>query len=161
MIPKWNIIKNYFRIFVFNNITSNIERIIGLIANNFEIKPDATKEGTGAAGGLGFAFSEILGCNLVSGAEYFLEKSGLEEKINSYDISILCEGRFDKTSMEGKILGQILKKNKGTSYFLGGIYDHEDLNIFENIYECGEKGLNNPKKELLPATNKLISQIKI
>lgn len=144
-----------------NNITSNIERIIGLMANNFEIKPDATKEGTGAAGGLGFAFSEILGCNLVSGAEYFLEKSGLEEKINSYDISILCEGRFDKTSMEGKILGQILKKNKGTSYFLGGIYDHEDLNIFENIYECGEKGLNNPKKELLTATNKLISQIKI
>ena len=56
---------------------------------------------------------------------------------------------------------QILKKNKGTSYFLGGIYDHEDLNIFENIYECGEKGLNNPKKELLSATNKLISQIKI
>ena len=31
----------------------------------------------------------------------------------------------------------------------------------KNIYECGEKGLNNPKKELLTATNKLISQIKI
>ena len=31
---------------------------------------------------------------------------------------------------------QILKKNKGTSYFLGGIYDHEDQSIFENIYEC-------------------------
>ena len=79
-----------------DNISLNIERIIDLISSNFKEKPDATKKGTGAAGGLAFALSEILGCNLVSGAEYFFDKSGLESKINSFDVSILCEGKFDK-----------------------------------------------------------------
>ena len=143
------------------NITFHLERIINLISNNLEIKLNPTKEGTGAAGGLGFAFSEVLGCELVSGAEYFFEKSGLEQKINSFDLSILCEGKFDNSSLEGKVLGQILKKNNGKSYFLGGIYDYEDRRIFENIFECGDAGLKNPKKELISATKKLVNQITI
>ena len=143
------------------NITFHLERIINLISNNLEIKLNPTKEGTGAAGGLGFALSEVLGCELVSGAEYFFEKSGLEQKINSFDLSILCEGKFDNSSLEGKVLGQILKKNNGKSYFLGGIYDYEDRRIFENIFECGDAGLKNPKKELISATKKLVNQITI
>ena len=143
------------------NITFHLERIINLISNNLKIQLNPTKEGTGAAGGLGFALSEVLGCELVSGAEYFFEKSGLEQKINSFDLSILCEGKFDNSSLEGKVLGQILKKNKGKSYFLGGIYDYEDRRIFENIFECGDAGLKNPKKELISATKKLVNQITI
>ena len=143
------------------NITFQLERIINLISNNLKIQLNPTKEGTGAAGGLGFALSEVLGCELVSGAEYFFEKSGLEQKINSFDLSILCEGKFDNSSLEGKVLGQILKKNKGKSYFLGGIYDYEDRRIFENIFECGDAGLKNPKKELISATKKLVNQITI
>ena len=144
-----------------DNIALNIERIIDLISSNFKEKPDATKEGTGAAGGLAFALSEILGCNLVSGAEYFFDKSGLESKINSFDVSILCEGKFDKSSLEGKVMGQILNKNKGISYFLGGVYDYEDREIFKDIFECGEAGLVEPKKELISATKKLVNQITI
>ncbi len=143
------------------NITFHLERIINLISNSLEIQLNPTKEGAGAAGGLGFALSEVLGCELVSGAEYFFEKSGLEQKINSFDLSILCEGKFDNSSLEGKVLGQILKKNKGKSYFLGGIYDYEDRRIFENIFECGDAGLKNPKKELISATKKLVNQITI
>ncbi len=143
------------------NITFHLERIINLISNSLEIHLNPTKEGAGAAGGLGFALSEVLGCELVSGAEYFFEKSGLEQKINSFDLSILCEGKFDNSSLEGKVLGQILKKNKGKSYFLGGIYDYEDRRIFENIFECGDAGLKNPKKELISATKKLVNQITI
>ena len=143
------------------NITFHLERIINLISNNLEIQLNPTKEGTGAAGGLGFALSEVLGCELVSGAEYFFEKSGLEQKINSFDLSVLCEGKFDNSSLEGKVLGQILKKNNGKSYFLGGIYDYEDRRIFENIFECGDAGLKNPKKELISATKKLVNQITI
>ena len=56
---------------------------------------------------------------------------------------------------------EILKKNNGKSYFLGGIYDYEDRRIFENIFECGDAGLKNPKKELISATKKLVNQITI
>tara|TARA_B100001250_G_scaffold193227_1_gene166106 strand:+ start:2718 stop:3758 length:1041 start_codon:yes stop_codon:yes gene_type:complete len=142
-------------------ITYHLDRIINLISSNFQTQLDPAKKGTGAAGGLGFALSEVLGCELVSGAEYFFEKSGLEQKINSFDLSILCEGKFDNSSLEGKVLGQILKKNKGKSYFLGGIYDYEDRRIFENMFECGDAGLKNPKKELISATKKLVNQITI
>ena len=143
------------------NTTFHIERIIDLISKNLEIQLNPTKEGTGAAGGLGFALSEVLGCELASGAEYFFEKSGLEQKINTFDVSILCEGKFDNSSLEGKVLGQILKKNKGISYFLGGTYEYQDREIFKNIFECGDAGLIEPKKELISATNKLINQITI
>ncbi len=143
------------------NITFHIERIIDLMSKNFDKKPDPTKAGTGAAGGLGFALSEILGCEILSGAEYFFEKSGLESKINTSDILILCEGKFDKTSLEGKVIGQILKRNKATTYFLGGIYDYQEQSLFKKIFECGKDGLINPKKELELATIKLVEEIKI
>ena len=143
------------------NTTFHIERIINLISKNLEIQLNPTKEGTGSAGGLGFALSEVLGCELASGAEYFFEKSGLEQKINTFDVSILCEGKFDNSSLEGKVLGQILKKNKGISYFLGGTYEYQDREIFKNIFECGDAGLIEPKIELISATNKLINQITI
>ena len=87
--------------------------------------------------------------------------SKFEQKINSFDLSILCEGKFDNSSLEGKVLGQILKKNKGISYFLGGTYEYQDREIFKNIFECGDAGLIEPKKELISATNKLINQITI
>ena len=142
-------------------ITFQIERVSNLISNNFEIKPDATKPGTGAAGGLGYALAEVLGCELISGAEYFFQKSGLELKINTFDTSILCEGKFDDSSLKGKVIGHILEKNNGKSYFLGGIYDHKDKGLFADIFECGEKGLESPKKELVSATNKLVNEITI
>ena len=142
-------------------ITFQIERVSNLISNNFEIKPDATKPGTGAAGGLGYALAEVLGCELISGAEYFFQKSSLELKINTFDTSILCEGKFDDSSLKGKVIGHILEKNDGKSYFLGGIYDHKDKELFTDIFECGEKGLESPKKELVSAANKLVNEITI
>ena len=119
------------------------------------------RPGTGAAGGLGYALAEVLGCELISGAEYFFQKSSLELKINTFDTSILCEGKFDDSSLKGKVIGHILEKNNCKSYFLGGIYDHKDKELFTDIFECGEKGLESPKKELVSAANKLVNEITI
>jgi len=41
------------------------------------------------------------------------------------------------------------------------VYDYEDREIFEDIFECGEAGLVEPKKELISATKKLVNQITI
>ena len=107
------------------------------------------KEGTGAAGGLSFTLSQILGCKIVSGADYFMETTGLKEAINSFEVVILCEGRFDKSSLEGKIIGELLSENNQLNYFLGGQYDLDNNEAFEGIFECGVKGLSNPEKELM------------
>ena len=72
---------------------------------------------------MSLALSEILGCKIVSGADYFIEKTGLKESISSFEVVILCEGKFDKSSLEGKIIGELLSKDNQLNYFLGGQYD--------------------------------------
>ena len=136
-----------------------LERIISLISDELLMDINPYKEGTGAAGGLSFTLSQILGCKIVSGADYFMETTGLKEAINSFEVVILCEGRFDKSSLEGKIIGELLSENNQLNYFLGGQYDLDNNEAFEGIFECGVKGLSNPEKELMIATNKLLEKL--
>jgi len=100
--------------------------------------------------------SQILGCEIKSGAQYFLEETNLINELKTYDIGIFCEGKFDESSLEGKIIGELLKKFNGDNFFLGGQYTAENKNIFVNHFECGAEGLNNPKKSLEIATTELI-----
>ena len=136
-----------------------LERIISLISDELLMDINPYKEGTGAAGGLSFTLSQILGCKIVSGADYFMETTGLKEAINSFEVVILCEGRFDKSSLEGKIIGELLSEKNQLNYFLGGQYDLDNNEAFEGIFECGVKGLSNPEKELMIATNKLLEKL--
>ena len=59
-------------------------------------------EGSGAAGGLGFAFLSYLGASLCSGAETVAGVISLENKIKHADILITGEGRLDAQSFMGK-----------------------------------------------------------
>ena len=73
----------------------------------------------------------------------------------------MCEGKFDKSSLSGKVIGEILKHATGDIYFLGGQYDYVDDYQFTGIFECGPKGLKHPKEELRNTTKKLAKQISI
>lgn len=59
-------------------------------------------EGSGAAGGLGFAFISYLNAVLCKGAPLVMKITQLEEKIKNADILITGEGRFDHQSYMGK-----------------------------------------------------------
>ncbi|WP_072679370.1 glycerate kinase [Arcobacter sp. LA11] len=59
-------------------------------------------EGTGAAGGLGFALVTFLNANLQSGIELIMQSVNLEEKIQKADLVITGEGKMDKQSIQGK-----------------------------------------------------------
>ncbi len=63
---------------------------------------DATAPGTGAAGGLGFAFLAYLNATLKSGVDLVINEVGLEEYIKNSDIVITGEGRLDNQSYMGK-----------------------------------------------------------
>lgn len=58
--------------------------------------------GTGAAGGLGFAFKAFLKGNLVPGIELILNAIHLEEDIKKADVVITGEGRLDFQTAMGK-----------------------------------------------------------
>ena len=69
-----------------------------------EYNPAANSEapGSGAAGGLGFAFRSFLQGELKSGVSLILEETGLSEKMQGADLVITGEGRLDEQSAMGK-----------------------------------------------------------
>ncbi len=69
-----------------------------------EYNPAANPEapGSGAAGGLGFAFRSFLQGELKSGVSLILEETRLSEKMQGADLVITGEGRLDEQSAMGK-----------------------------------------------------------
>jgi glycerate kinase len=133
-----------------------VERLITLIDKELVLDLNPNEIYSGAAGGLTFTLNQILGCEIESGAKYFIEETNLIEQLEKYDIGIFCEGKFDESSLEGKIIGELLKEFKGHKYFLGGQYAAKNENIFTDYFQCGPEGINNPKSSLEIATNELI-----
>jgi len=137
------------------NHKQQVERLIGLIETELKVDLNPQQKSSGAAGGLTFTLNQILGCEVLNGPEYFLKQTGLLNKLKRYDIGIFCEGKFDESSLEGKIIGELLSSFEGSSYFLGGQYKAE-VNYFTNIFECGAKGIEQPRQYLSEATKELI-----
>ena len=133
-----------------------VERLITLIDKELVLDLNPNEIYSGAAGGLTFTLNQILGCEIESGSKYFIEETNLIKQLGNYDIGIFCEGRFDESSLEGKIIGELLKEFKGDRYFLGGQYTAKNNNVFTDYFQCGPEGINNPKGSLEIATIKLI-----
>ena len=80
----------------------------GWLANYAElakmVNPNADAEypGTGAAGGLGFAFSTFTNAVLESGISIVLEETRLEDYVKDADFVITGEGRLDAQTVMGK-----------------------------------------------------------
>ena len=66
------------------------------------IKEDPDTQGSGAAGGLGFAFRAVLGAELLPGSRLVIEETKLEEYIADADLVITGEGRLDAQTAMGK-----------------------------------------------------------
>lgn len=65
-------------------------------------KADKTLAGTGAAGGLGFAFLTFANAKLQSGIDLILKETKLQEEIKDADIVITGEGCLDHQTAMGK-----------------------------------------------------------
>lgn len=78
-----------------------LEQYAQLAAEKFP-KANAKQAGTGAAGGMGFAFLTFTNAVLESGIKIILEETRLEEYIKTADIVITGEGRLDGQTVMGK-----------------------------------------------------------
>lgn len=101
-------------------------------------KSDAKYPGTGAAGGLGFAFLSYTNAVLESGIKIILEETKLEDDIKNADIVVTGEGRLDGQTVFGKapigVAGIAKKYDKTVIAFSGSVT--EDANI------CNEHGID-------------------
>lgn len=102
--------------------------------------PDADCEypGTGAAGGLGYAFLNFTNSKLESGIKIILDETKLEEYVKNADIVVTGEGRLDHQTVMGKApvgVANIAKKyNKKVIAFSGSVT--EDAGV------CNEHGID-------------------
>ncbi len=78
---------------LFENALENWIKVIG--------HPDFP--GAGAAGGTGYALKAALGAQFVPGWRFFASALELEQEIASADLVITGEGRFDRSSLSGKL----------------------------------------------------------
>lgn len=94
--------------------------------------------GTGAAGGLGFAFLSYMNATLESGVKIVLEETKLESYIKDADIVVTGEGRLDGQTIMGKApigVAQMAKKyGKKVIAFSGCVTDDAVL--------CNEHGID-------------------
>ncbi len=101
-------------------------------------KANPNKEGTGAAGGLGFAFLTYTNAILESGIKIVLDETKLEDYIKDADIVVTGEGRLDGQTVMGKApigVASIAKQfNKLVIAFSGC--------VTEDAVACNEHGID-------------------
>ena len=101
-------------------------------------KANAKQAGTGAAGGLGFAFLAYTNAVLESGIKIILEETKLESFVEDADIVITGEGRLDGQTIYGKApigVARIAKKyGKPVLAFSGA--------VTEDAVACNEHGID-------------------
>jgi len=69
---------------------------------------DPALPGAGAAGGTAYGFSAAWGATIKPGAAYLSTLTGLPDAVAGADLLLTGEGRFDATSAEGKLVGQLI-----------------------------------------------------
>ena len=72
------------------------------LAKSVSERADSDIAGTGAAGGIGFAFLTFTNAVLESGIDIVLRETKLEQKIKTADVVVTGEGRLDKQTVMGK-----------------------------------------------------------
>ena len=114
------------------------------IVNTVVQKNNIFNEGSGAAGGLGFAFMSFSNATILSGSQFMINYLGLEEIIHDMDIVITGEGKLDKQSFMGKApieIARVAKKFHKKVIFLAG-----------NILDDDISKLNEDDKKLIDAS---------
>lgn len=108
------------------------------LAANCSERADAEHPGTGAAGGLGFAFLTFTNAVLESGIKIVLEETKLEQYIQDADIVITGEGRLDGQTAMGKApvgVAKLAGKHKIPVLAFAG-------SVTEDAGKCNEEGIH-------------------
>lgn len=82
-----------------------------ILASSLHIEFNPFLPGSGAAGGIGFALTSILGGEFKKGAEFILKATGCSQLISQSDLVVTGEGSFDVQSLMGKIVGTVIKES--------------------------------------------------
>ncbi len=86
---------------------------------------ESSIEGMGAAGGTAYGLTALLGALIVPGAAEVARLCGLTEAMQGADVVITAEGRFDSTSLGGKVVGHVLEQAMAKTIVIAGSFATE------------------------------------
>lgn len=89
--------------------------------------------GAGAAGGCGWGFAHFLGATIIDGARTVADLIGATEAITTTDAVITGEGKFDATSLTGKVTGAIIALAQHHNIPVGVVAGIVDADSGKNI----------------------------
>lgn len=95
-------------------------------------------EGSGAAGGIGFAAFSFLNAKGKKGIQFLTELLNLEEEIKKSDIIITGEGKIDSQTLNNKLPIGIAKLSKSFGkkvYAFCGTIEKDSIKLFENYFD--------------------------
>ena len=114
------------------NKFAEVDKYIENFSNKVNLvtgKNNTFTDGSGAAGGLGYAFMSFCNATIQSGSEFMINYLELDKIIRDMDIIITGEGKLDKQSYMGKApieIARIAKRfNKKVIFLAGSILDDE------------------------------------
>lgn len=107
------------------------EEGLRLLASLFSVDP--TLPGLGAAGGVPIGLVS-LGARLVSGFEWLAAKVGLDGLLSQADWVVSGEGRLDRSSFEGKVVGRLFSRCDGKLKVIAGTVAPE---VVEGVRQRG------------------------
>lgn len=119
---------------ILDNGLINFSKIVEKTYNKFT----SQVSGTGAAGGLGYAFLTFLDAKLESGINIILKEINLEKDIKNCDIVITGEGKLDSQTIQGKVpigVAKLSKKYSKPVIAFGG-------SISNDAYEFNKYGID-------------------
>jgi glycerate kinase len=89
-------------------LEAGMEHLGRLLEDRFGLDPETP--GAGAAGGIGAALSAVLGGRIEPGFDAIADRTGFDEALASCSLVITSEGRLDRQSLMGKVLGGVLAR---------------------------------------------------
>lgn len=94
------------------------------------------QEGSGAAGGVGFASLALLHANLYSGIDFIISLIQLENLIINADVVIVGEGKLDSQTRYGKAPFGIARLAKKHNKKVIGIFGSSDVDDVSDFLDC-------------------------
>ena len=121
-----------------------LQRLVGAVhsASGPDVPSNThTRPGAGAAGGLGWAFMDVLGATPKSGVDLISQIVGLPDALSDADLVLTGEGSFDAQTLGGKtvmgVVHQAVQRGIPTVVFAGRV-DSQEADILDGIKDTVE-----------------------
>jgi glycerate kinase len=132
-----------------SQLNSGLQHFAQIVSSSVG-KNCAFEKGSGAAGGVGYAFKCFFNnCKFISGIEFILDYIDFDRIVNGANLIITGEGKIDNQTMMGKVAIGVLKravqKNIPVIAIAGKVEDKSDLmqKGFKDIVCINPDGISN------------------